>query len=159
MPDHALHVLAPLPGTARPLDTVPDPVFSQSMVGPGVAVHPDPATDGADDPQEVRSPIAGTVAKLHPHAFVVMSADQTRGVLVHLGIDTVDLAGEGFSLLVEQGDEVAAGTPVVRWSPGRVAALGKSPVVPVVALDATADALTGSADGAVDHGAPLFTWG
>ncbi|MCY9785549.1 PTS glucose transporter subunit IIA [Nocardiopsis sp. EMB25] len=159
MSDHALRVLAPVPGTARPLDTVPDPVFSQSMVGPGLAVHPDSEQGGAGDLQEARSPIAGTVAKLHPHAFVVMAPDQTRGVLVHLGIDTVDLAGEGFSLLVEQGDEVAAGTPVVRWSPSGVAALGKSPVVPVVALDAAADALTEPADGAVDHGQPLFTWG
>ncbi|OLT28194.1 PTS glucose transporter subunit IIA [Nocardiopsis sp. CNR-923] len=159
MSDHALRVLSPVPGTARPLDSVPDPVFSRSMVGPGVAVHPETGTEGADDPQEACSPIDGTVVKLHPHAYVVTSPDGARSVLVHLGIDTVELAGEGFALLVDQGAEVRAGTPVVRWRPGRVAALGKSPAVPVVALDAAPAALAAPADGAVGHGDPLFTWG
>jgi sugar PTS system EIIA component len=49
--------------------------------------------------------------KLHPHAFVVVTSSG-RGVLVHLGIDTVQLRGEGFRLLVAEGDEVAAGTPL-----------------------------------------------
>ena len=54
------------------------------------------------------SPVAGTVVKLHPHAFVVV-ADDGRGVLVHLGIDTVQLKGDGFELLIAEGDRVAAG--------------------------------------------------
>ncbi|WP_159940622.1 MULTISPECIES: PTS glucose transporter subunit IIA [unclassified Nocardiopsis] len=154
-----LRVLSPVSGTALPLDTVPDPVFSQSMVGPGVAVHPEPGQEGGQEGvQDAVSPIAGTLVKLHPHAFVVMAPDHRRGVLVHLGIDTVQLAGEGFTLLAAEGDELEAGAPVVRWSPGTVAAQGRPSVVPVVALDASADALSDAADGAVEHGDPLFTW-
>lgn len=161
MSDHTstLRVLSPVTGTAMSLETVPDPVFSQSMVGPGLAVHPEPGQEGGQESrQEAVAPISGTLVKLHPHAFVVMAADDRRGVLVHLGIDTVQLAGEGFTLLAAEGAEVTAGTPVIEWSPGLVASLGKPSVVPVVALDAGADALSGHASGAVTAGDELFAW-
>ncbi|WP_150252037.1 PTS sugar transporter subunit IIA [Nocardiopsis deserti] len=161
MPDviGTLRVLSPVPGTALSLETVPDPVFSQSMVGPGVAVHPEPGQEGGQEGvQDAVSPIAGTLVKLHPHAFVVMAPDHRRGVLVHLGIDTVQMAGEGFTLLAAEGDEVEPGTPVVRWSPGSVAAQGRPSVVPVVALDASPDALGDVVSGSVDRGDALFTW-
>ena len=155
----ALRVLSPVAGTAMSLDTVPDPAFSQNMVGPGVAVHPEPGQEGGQECRhEVVAPIAGTLVKLHPHAFVVMAADAKRGVLVHLGIDTVELAGEGFTLLAREGAEVAAGAPVVRWSPGMVAAMGKPSAVPVVALDAAPDALSEQASGAVEQEEILFVW-
>lgn len=157
--NRALRVLSPVTGTAMSLETVPDPVFSQSMVGPGVAVHPEPGQEGGQESwHEAVAPIAGTLVKLHPHAYVVMAADNRRGVLVHLGIDTVQLAGEGFTLLAEEGAQVAEGTPVVRWSPGMVAALGKPSVVPVVALDAGPGALSEHACGAVEPGEVLFVW-
>ena len=141
------------------LESVPDPVFSQSMVGPGLAVHPEPGQEGGQEArQEAVAPIDGTLVKLHPHAFVVMAPDNRRGVLVHLGIDTVQLAGEGFDLLVTEGSEVTAGTPVIEWSPGLVASLGKPSVVPVVALDAGADALSEGVNGAVATGDDLFVW-
>ncbi|MBB6118743.1 PTS sugar transporter subunit IIA [Nocardiopsis algeriensis] len=161
MPDvtGALGVVSPVAGTALSLGTVPDPVFSQGMVGPGVAIHPEPGQEGGQEGwQDAVSPIAGTLVKLHPHAFVVMAPDRRRGVLVHLGIDTVQLGGEGFELLASEGDEVEARTPVVRWSPGGVAARGKPSVVPVVALDAGPDALADIAEGAVLRGDPLFLW-
>ena len=148
-----LVVLSPVPGAALPLAQVPDPVFAGALVGPGAAV--DPARGGA---QEAVAPVAGTLVKLLPHAFVVLGAGG-RGVLVHLGIDTVQLAGAGFELLAAQGEEVAAGQPVLRWDPAAVAAGGRSPVVPVVALDAGAGALHEvRAEGPVDAGAPLFRW-
>jgi PTS system glucose-specific IIA component len=78
---------------------------------------------------------------------------------VHLGIDTVQLNGEGFTLLAAEGDEVAAGAPVVEWDPTSVEAGGRSPLCPVVALDAAADALRLIADGGeIAVGAKLFTW-
>ncbi len=64
-----------------------------------------------------------------------------HGVLVHLGIDTVKLKGEGFDLLAAEGDEVTAGQPVVGWNPAAIEAGGRSPICAVVALDANADAL------------------
>ena len=72
--------------------------------------------------------------KLHPHAFVVLGADGV-GVLVHLGINTVRLEGEGFELLATQGDTVEAGDPMVRWDPSTITGEDMSTMVPVVAMD------------------------
>ena len=147
-----LPVLAPLAGRAVPLADVPDPVFAAAMVGPGRAVDPERRE------QTAVSPLAGRVVKLHPHAYVVL-ADDGRGVLVHLGIDTVQLHGEGFRLLVAEGDEVQAGDPVVVWDPAAVEAGGRSPVCPVIALDAEASALTvPDGEAAVRPSAELFRW-
>jgi glucose-specific phosphotransferase system IIA component len=121
-------VLAPCPGRVLALSEVPDPVFAGEMVGPGVAIDPDPGE------VTVASPIAGKVVKMHPHAFVVLGADGV-GVLVHLGINTVRLDGRGFEVLVEQGSTVEAGTPMVRWDPSTVAGEDMSTMVPVVAMD------------------------
>ncbi|MDP9862733.1 MULTISPECIES: PTS sugar transporter subunit IIA [Streptosporangium] len=144
-------VLAPVAGAAVGLGAVPDPVFSEGLVGPGMAIEP------AREPGEAVSPITGKIVKLHPHAFVVVG-DDGRGVLVHLGIDTVQLKGEGFELLVSEGDRVGAGQPVVAWNPVEVEAGGRSPVCPVVALDATEGSVTTLAEGAVRTGDELFLW-
>ncbi|WP_169950494.1 PTS glucose transporter subunit IIA [Microbispora sp. H11081] len=144
-------VLAPVAGAAIGLAAVPDPVFSQAMVGPGTAIDP------VREPAEAVAPISGTIVKLHPHAYVVVG-DDGRGVLVHLGIDTVQLKGEGFRLLAAEGDRVGAGQPVVAWDPAAIEAGGRSPVCPVVALDAPADAVGRVAEGGVDAGDALFEW-
>ncbi|GAB2966972.1 PTS sugar transporter subunit IIA [Amycolatopsis acidiphila] len=145
-------VASPVPGNAVPMSEVPDPVFAQAMVGPGVAVQP------AGGEQEAVAPIDGTVVTLHPHAFVVAGADG-KGVLVHLGIDTVKQKGEGFTLHVVKGESVRAGQPLIRWNPDAVRAAGYSPVVPVVALDAAAEGLSELlTDGAVTAGEQLFVW-
>jgi sugar PTS system EIIA component len=146
-----LLVGAPLAGIAIALRDVPDPVFAEAMVGPGAAVDPQRG------PSVVVSPIAGTLVKLKPHAFVV--ADECgRGVLVHLGIDTVNLDGAGFELLIEEGAMITAGTPVVRWNPAEVEAGGLSPVCPVIALDAPAGSVDGVASGIIGPGSTLFHW-
>ena len=75
------------------------------------------------------SPIGGTIVKLHPHAFVVQH-DDGRAVLVHLGIDTVELGGAGFTLHAAEGAVVTAGQVVVSWDPSAVAAGGRSPGLP-----------------------------
>ncbi|WP_431948805.1 PTS sugar transporter subunit IIA [Actinacidiphila sp. bgisy167] len=145
-------VSSPLAGRVIGLAAVPDPVFSGAMVGPGTAIDP------LREPSVAVSPVDGVVVSLHAHAFVVVDADG-RGVLTHLGIDTVQLNGEGFEVLVNKGDTVARGQEMVRWNPAAVEAAGKSAVCPVVALEATAEALTGLVeDGEVTIGAPLFSW-
>ncbi|MDH6228006.1 PTS system glucose-specific IIA component [Streptomyces sp. MJP52] len=147
-----LTVTSPLAGRVIALDTVPDPVFAESMVGPGTAVEP---TGGA---VAAVAPIDGVLVSLHPHAFVVVS-DDGRGVLVHLRIDTVQLNGEGFEPLLRRGDAVRRGDVVVRWDPGAVKSAGRSPVCPVIALEAMADSLTGlTAGGRVVAGDQLFVW-
>ncbi|MEO3790507.1 PTS glucose transporter subunit IIA [Nonomuraea sp. B10E15] len=144
-------VLAPVEGAAVGLAAVPDPVFSAGMVGPGTAIDP------LRGPGKAVAPIAGKIMKLHPHAYVIVG-DDGRGVLVHLGIDTVQLKGEGFRLLATEGDRVRAGQAVVAWDPSAVEAGGRSPVCPVVALDALSDAVTGVARGRVQAGDELFIW-
>ncbi|GAA1014531.1 MULTISPECIES: PTS sugar transporter subunit IIA [Streptomyces] len=145
-------VTSPLAGRAIGLAAVPDPVFSAAMVGPGTAIDP------VREPTDAVAPVDGVVVSLHPHAFVVVD-EQGHGVLTHLGIDTVQLNGEGFELLVNKGDTVARGQAVVRWDPAAVEAAGKSPVCPVVALEATANALSGLRDeGDVKVGDRLFVW-
>ncbi|HYH35028.1 MAG TPA: PTS glucose transporter subunit IIA [Nocardioides sp.] len=145
-------VLAPCPGRLVPLAEVPDPVFSSEMVGPGVAIDP------AGDEVTVVSPVAGRLVKLHPHAFVVLSGDGV-GVLVHLGIDTVQLEGRGFELLAEEGADVAQGAPVVRWDPAVAAGEGKSTMVPVVAMDRPKGSVPAPAVSDVEAGDPLFEIG
>lgn len=148
-----LDVLAPVPGRAIDLADVPDPVFAQALVGPGLAVDPD-----RTGPVVAVAPVSGRLVKLHPHAFVVQT-DDGAGVLTHLGIDTVQLSGEGFELHAAEGDAVAAGDAVVTWDPAAVEAGGRSPVVPVVALDTTAGALGElHSAGPVGAGDVLFTW-
>ena len=146
-----IYISSPLTGTAIGLAEVPDPVFAGSMVGPGAAVDPE------RKPQVAVAPIAGRLVKLKPHAFVV-AGQGGRGVLVHLGIDTVNLDGAGFELLAVEGTQVAAGTPVVRWNPAEIEARGLSPVCPVIALDAEVAAVGAVAVGSIEPGRTLFRW-
>ena len=145
-------VTSPLAGRAIGLTEVPDPVFAGAMVGPGMAIDP------VREPSEAVSPVDGVIVSLHPHAFVVVDSEG-HGVLTHLGIDTVQLNGEGFELLVNKGDTVTRGQSVVRWNPAAVEAAGKSPVCPIVALEATAESLSElREDGDVKAGDRLFSW-
>jgi len=145
-------VSSPLAGRAIGLSAVPDPVFSGAMVGPGTAIDP------ARERSEAVAPVDGIVVSLHPHAYVVVD-ESGHGVLTHLGIDTVQLNGEGFELLVNKGDTVQRGQAMVRWDPAAVEAAGKSPICPVVALEATAESLSDVVeDGDVKSGDALFSW-
>jgi glucose-specific phosphotransferase system IIA component len=121
-------VLAPVAGRAVPLSDVPDPVFSAGMVGYGAAVDP------PHEVVEAVAPVSGKLLKLLPHAYVIMAADKV-GVLVHLGLDTVALNGEGFTTHVTQGDDVTAGQKVITYDVPAIAAKGLNPIVPVVVMD------------------------
>ncbi|MFF2354861.1 PTS glucose transporter subunit IIA [Kitasatospora sp. NPDC058115] len=145
-------VTSPLTGKVVGLAGVPDPVFSGAMVGPGTAIDP------VREQTEAVAPVDGVVVSMHPHAFVVVDADG-HGVLTHLGIDTVQLNGEGFELLVSKGDTVTRGQAVIKWDPAAVEAAGKSPISPIVALEASAEALGSVLEsGEVAVGEALFNW-
>ncbi len=101
-------VLAPVEGRAVPLEDVPDPVFSQGMVGYGAAIDPPRRVIDAV------APVSGKLLKLLPHAYIVMTPDNV-GILVHLGLDTVQLNGEGFTTHVNEGDNVTAGQVVITY--------------------------------------------
>jgi len=147
-------VLAPVPGRALALSDVPDPVFAQGMVGHGAAVEP------PQDVIDAIAPVSGKLLKLMPHAYIIMTPDNV-GILVHLGLDTVQLQGAGFTSHVAQGDEVTAGQVIITYDVPSVVAAGLSPVVPVVVMDereagniSTADVVSDSAT--IDSGATLF---
>jgi PTS system glucose-specific IIA component len=148
-------VLSPITGRAVPLHDVPDPVFAQGMVGYGAAIDP---------PREVIdavAPVSGKLLKLLPHAYIVLTPDNV-GVLVHLGLDTVALKGEGFTAHVNQGDDVVAGQLVITYDVPVIIAKGLNPIVPVVVMDereldnvVPSDAVRTGVD--IASGAVLFT--
>lgn len=100
-------IVSPVSGRVMPLEEVDDPVFSGRMIGDGVAILPDAS--------EVNSPVAGTLTNLFPtgHAVGITTAEGIE-VLVHVGLDTVELKGQGFTKLAHQGQKVVEGTELLR---------------------------------------------
>jgi glucose-specific phosphotransferase system IIA component len=148
-----LTVVSPLPGVVLPLSEVPDPVFAQSLVGDGAAVMP----DGDAGVLTAVAPIAGRVVKVMPHAYIVQHASGPA-VLVHVGIDTVRLLGEGFTVRAAKGDEVSAGDPMVDVDVALLRSRDLSPCCPVVVLDSKQGTVSVSGAGAVvQAGQPLFS--
>jgi len=148
-------VVAPVAGRAVLLEDVPDPVFSAGMVGYGAAIDPPRGVI------EAVAPVSGRLLKLMPHAYVIVTPDKV-GVLVHLGLDTVTLNGDGFTAHVSQGDDVTVGQVVIGYDVPAVEAKGLNPIVAVVVMDervpenvTLSDAVTSGAD--IDSGAYLFT--
>ncbi len=116
---------SPLKGKVIPLNEVEDQVFSQGLMGEGFAVE---LTDG-----EVKAPFTGEVVMTYPtkHAYGLLSDDGTE-ILIHLGMDTVELNGEGFECLVEKGQRVKQGETIAKVNLDYVKEHGKSLVSPVV---------------------------
>lgn len=146
-------VRTPFAGPVVALADVPDPVFAGQLVGAGVAVDP----SGVEGAVTAVAPVDGTIVKLHPHAFALQGSAGTD-VLVHVGIDTVKLRGEGFELLAAEGDTVHAGDPVVRFTPSVIEAAGFSPVCPVVVLGSSPDSVEQATVGTtLAEGATLYS--
>lgn len=121
-------IVAPVTGTCISITDVEDKVFSSKAMGDGFAVVP------ADD--TIVSPITGNIVMTFPtkHAFGVKSKDDVE-VLVHIGIDTVNLNGEGFEMLLKEGAKVKAGDPVVRINRTLLEAKGVNLTTMVVFTD------------------------
>ena len=104
--DKGIKVFAPVAGRLRKMEDVPDQVFAKKVLGDGFAVEP---LNG-----NIAAPVAGEIALLAEtlHAFAIRSTEGLE-VLVHIGIDTVKLKGQGFSSTMSTGDTVAAGDVVV----------------------------------------------
>ena len=147
----ALQVLSPMPGRVANLSEVPDPMFAEAMLGPGLAIDP------PRSPVTVVAPISGEIASLFPHAMGIESGGYS--ILVHLGLETVKLNGKGFTLLKAKGDSVQAGEPVIEWDPSVIESEEQLPVItPLIAIQAEASAITQLvADGTtVEAGTPVF---
>jgi glucose-specific phosphotransferase system IIA component len=155
-------VVAPLSGTVVALSDVPDPVFADAMIGPGLAILPSEPDD--DDAREavrivVVAPCAGRMATVYPHAIII-AVDSERSVLVHLGVDTEAIAETCFDVVVQEGDEVVEGQPLLGWSPECVRIKQRSVMCPVVALQASADevAFLVEPGDRVSEGQALLRW-
>jgi len=124
-----IEVLALLDGTVVDLESVPDEVFAQKMAGDGVAIDPSGRVAVA--------PVTGDLVKLFPggHAFGISTGDGVE-LIVHIGLDTVELKGEGFENIATEGQEIQAGTPIVHFDLATVERRGKVMLSPVVSSGA-----------------------
>ena len=121
----SLNFVAPVTGKAIDLSEVPDPVFAQKMAGDGLGI------DSTGD--VIVAPCDGdlTLVFKTKHAFA-MTLENGIEILVHIGIETVSLNGEGFEQLVEQGTTVKAGTPIIKIDREFIKSKGLSLVTPVL---------------------------
>lgn len=127
--DEAPGVLcAPVTGRVIEMKDVPDPVFSGEVLGKGCAIWPTSET--------VYAPLSGEVTVVMGHAVGIKS--DGLEVLVHIGVDTVDMNGKGFTGLVKEGDTVQAGQPLLQFSRKAIADTGHPDCV-VLAVSNTAD--------------------
>ncbi|YCH09380.1 beta-glucoside-specific PTS transporter subunit IIABC [Arthrobacter sp. alpha11c] len=128
-----IELAAPCAGTVVPLADVGDPVFASGAMGPGVAVEPSESV--------IVSPVSGTVAVAMKtgHAFGIKTDDGVE-VLVHVGIDTVTMKGEGFQGALERGTRVEAGQPLVTADLDAIRAAGHPATVLVVVTNGPKDA-------------------
>ena len=140
-------ITSPLSGTVVPLEQVEDQMFAEKVMGDGVAVRPDAA--------DVVAPVGGHLAKLFPggHGMAIVTPEGVE-VLVHIGLETVHLRGDGFEVVATEGDTVEAGDLLARVDLARLAELGVDAVSPVVIL--SDQPVRAVASGRVRTGDPLF---
>ncbi len=124
-----LRVLSPFSGRIVPLERVPDPVFAQCLLGDGLAVEPEQGI--------ARAPVSGIIAVFHSagHAFAIRPPGAPFSILVHIGLDTVRMKGQGFTRCAEVGQQVEAGSEIARFDLASIASAGYSTVCPVVVAD------------------------
>lgn len=110
---HIVPVYRPLQGPVVPIEQVPDTVFAEKLLGDGVAIQAENGT--------VRAPVDGEIILLFPslHALAIRTP-HGLDIMIHIGLDTVDLQGEGFVALVKTGDRVTAGQKLIQFDWRRV---------------------------------------
>ncbi|WP_329602060.1 phosphoenolpyruvate--protein phosphotransferase [Sansalvadorimonas verongulae] len=142
---HKLVLASPMSGQIVPVPDIPDPVFAEKMMGDGLAIDP---TDGV-----VLSPVDGTVAQFFKtgHALTLRTSDQTD-ILIHVGLDTVSLQGQGFTPLVKEGDTVEVGQPVLEFDMDYLSRHARSLISPVIITQPEGVRLSGLASGFVSGG-------
>ncbi|WP_223703027.1 PTS sugar transporter subunit IIA [Sutcliffiella deserti] len=118
-------LVAPISGKVISLEEVPDPVFSEKMMGDGVAIEP---TEGT-----VVSPVNGEIIQFSPtkHAIGIRSETGVE-ILIHVGLETVGMKGEGFEGLVKVGDKVTAGTRLLSFDVDLIKEKAQSIVTPLI---------------------------
>lgn len=144
-------LLAPVSGTVIALQDLPDPVFAQGILGAGCGIEP--------TGEVVCAPASGIISALAPslHAFGI-TGDDGAEVLVHVGVDTVELGGKGFEAFAAKGSRVKAGQPVLDFDRKAITAAGLSDtVIVVVSNSAELAGVTCAAPGPIACGQLLIT--
>jgi len=138
-----ISLVAPVDGKLLPLSKVQDPVFSQGLMGQGFAIEP---TAG-----DIVAPVDGTVTLVSEtkHAFGIKTKDGAD-ILVHLGIDTVELKGEPFEVSIKQGDTIVAGQAVIKMNLKMIRDAGKKTTV-ILAITNSNDILQSLMTTDFDH--------
>ena len=118
-------VVSPADGDIVKLEDVPDEVFSAKLAGDGIALMPRSNTFVA--------PVSGVVSKIFStnHAFSIRTSNDLE-VMVHIGLDTVELNGEGFKALAKEGDKVSVGKPIISADLAYIESQGKPIITPIV---------------------------
>lgn len=122
----AYDLLAPLSGTVKPIEQMPDPVFSSKCMGDGVMIEPTGTC--------VVAPADATVSVTMPASSHAVGLTLANGMelLIHVGVDTVDMKGDGFTCHVSQGDHVKVGDVLLTFDPEKIAAAGHPAATAVV---------------------------
>ncbi len=147
--DKKLLLMAPMRGVVIPLERVPDPAFAEKMVGDGISIDP---LEGV-----LRSPCNGEVVHIHNSAHAItIKTDTGIEVLLHIGLDTVALKGEGFTPVIQAGDNVEVGDELILFDIKLVAA--KAPHLLTQVIVSTMElvnTVTQLAEGTVESGQPI----
>ncbi|OCG58058.1 MULTISPECIES: PTS glucose transporter subunit IIA [unclassified Gilliamella] len=122
---NGIEIIAPLSGEIVKIEDVPDVVFAEKIVGDGVAIKP--------SGNKIVAPLSGKIGKIFEtnHAFALES-DEGIELFVHFGIDTVELKGEGFTRIAEEGQQVKAGDTIIEIDLPLLESKAKSVLTPVV---------------------------
>ncbi|CAI2436997.1 EIIBCA-Bgl [Serratia liquefaciens] len=144
-------IVSPLNGQLVALAQVNDDVFSQGLLGQGVAIRPQEGV--------LRAPLTGEVVTFLPSMHAVgIKGDNGVELLVHIGIDTVNLAGQHFTSDLKVGDRVQVGDELVRFDLAAIVGLGYDITTPVLVVNSEAfPELNCRQPGAVDFGQPIIT--
>ena len=142
-------IVSPTDGKCLPLSEVEDEVFSTGILGEGVAILPESG--------EICAPMDGVVSTVAETRHAVsITADCGAEILIHCGIDTVALRGEGFESYVSAGERVTPGKLLLRVDLSRVAAAGYATTTPVVVVNASEFALAPTDAARIRRGEPLI---
>ncbi len=142
-------IKAPIDGMLIELEKVDDEVFSSKMAGDGIAIIPVGDTFTA--------PIDGVITKIFStnHAYSIKNK-QDLEVLVHIGLETVALKGEGFERLAQEGDEVKAGDPIIKADLDYIKANAKDIITPILVTDESKFDEIDKNDNVVKSGDPIM---
>ena len=142
-------IASPLEGKAVPLTSVKDEVFSQKILGDGIAVVPSKG--------ELYAPADGTIESVFESKHAISMVTSTGAeLLMHIGMDTVKLEGKGFAPAVKNGDKVQKGQLLMKFDIAAIQAAGFDTTTPIVVTNGDTFTVTPAADGAVKPGAALM---